>query len=153
MNSVRISRVGARRTHASTCSRSRSWPIRIARPRAGIGVAAAVGMADPPRLALSAKIGSMRWSAIALRAPTDAAVLGVGLLQLTLGPLRRIFRLHALDRLRVHVHEDVLDERLGRLAARRARIAGPAAVLRRLLEGDELGILLPQGVLFPVRRR
>src|SRR5215471_7244387 len=84
--------------------------------------------------------------------PAYRPALRVRLLQLSLGPAGRILGLHALDGLRVHVDEDVLDERLGRLPTRRPRISGPAADLGRLFERDELGISIPQGVLLPVDR-
>src|SRR5215207_6219453 len=51
------------------------------------------------------------------------AKLAVDALQLTRGPLHRCFRRAALDRLGVHVGDDVLGERLGGLAVRRAGMA------------------------------
>src|SRR5436189_3326784 len=44
----------------------------------------------------------------------------VDFLELGLGPLHRVLGLHALDGLRVHVHDDVLRVGLGRLAGRRS---------------------------------
>src|SRR5207249_7225292 len=85
--------------------------------------------------------------------PQAAPGLCVRLLQLTLGPFHGVLGLHALDGLGVHVHEDVLDQRLGRLPARRTGIARPAAKLRCFPERDELRVLLPQGMPLPVRRR
>src|SRR5436309_11926668 len=150
MKRVRIRRVGARSAPARMCSCSRRWPSRLGRRSSLTTTATGAGIADAPGVALFARMGSMLWSAMALPA---APGLGVRLLQLALGPPHRVLGLHALDGLGVHVHEDVLDQGLGRLAARRTGISGPAAKLRRFPEGDELRVLLPQGVLFPVRRR
>src|SRR5579864_3651537 len=46
----------------------------------------------------------------------------VDLLELALRPLHRVFRLHALHALGVHVGDDVLGERLGGLRGRRAGV-------------------------------
>src|SRR5213594_4360422 len=152
MKRVRITRVGARSAPARMCSCSRRWPSRLGRRYLGTATTTTgAGIADAPGVALFARMGSMLWSAMLL--PRPMPTLCVRLLQLTLGPLHRVLGLHALDGLGVHVHEDVLDQGLGRLAARRTGISGPAAKLRRFPEGDELRVLLPQGVLFPVRRR
>src|SRR5262249_34127154 len=145
MKRVRISKVGASRTPARMCSRSRSWPGRLGWRASGNATPTGAGMAEVKGLALSARTGSIGRLAMALPAGSRGRALGVRLLQLALGPLCRILGLHAFDGLGVHVHEDVLDERLGRLPARLARVSGPAAELGRFLEGNKLGIPLPQG--------
>src|SRR6266478_4244510 len=65
----------------------------------------------------------------------------VDLLQLGLGPFHRVLGAHALDRLGVHVGDDVLGERFRRLGRRRAGVAeqprvagGRAEHLERLVE-------------------
>src|SRR5262245_3225283 len=83
--------------------------------------------------------------------PVGAVTLRVSLLELGLCPLRGVLGLHALDRLGVHVDHDVLDERLGGLAARGAGPPGAASELDGLLEGRQLRVLLPQSVLLPER--
>src|SRR5438876_1436064 len=152
MKRVRITRVGARSAPARMCSCSRRWPGRLGRRYLGTATTTTgAGIADAPGVALFARMGSMLWSAMLL--PRPMPTLCVRLLQLTLGPLHRVLGLHALDGLGVHVHEDVLDEGLGRLAARHPGVAGPPAKLDRLLERDELGVPLPQGMLLPVGGR
>src|SRR5438034_7852955 len=75
----------------------------------------------------------------------------VDLLELGFGPLHRVLGLHALDGLRVHVHDDVLRVGLGRLARRRAGMPEGARLARRLPE-DLQGLvdLGPHRVLFPL---
>src|SRR5881397_107057 len=147
MKRVRITRVGARSAPARMCSCSKRWPRRLGRPSLGTATTTTgAGMAGAPAVALFARMGSMLWSAKA--APT----LSVRLLQLALGPPHRVLGLHALDGLGVHVHEDVLDQGLGRLAARHPGVAWPATELGRLPERNELGVPLPQGVLLPITR-
>src|SRR2546423_1627840 len=63
------------------------------------------------------------------------ATLAVDALQLTRGPLHRRLGRPALDRLGVHVGDDVLRERLGGLAVRRAGVARRQAEPARHLEG------------------
>src|SRR5213593_4307832 len=145
MKRVRITRVGARSAPARMCSCSKRWPRRLGRPSLGTATTTTdAGMAGAPAVAPFARMGSMLWSAKA--APT----LSVRLLQLALGPPHRVLGLHALDGLGVHVHEDVLDQGLGRLAAGHPGVAGPPPELDRLLEGSELGVFLPQRMLLPV---
>src|SRR2546425_7275366 len=152
MKRVRITRVGARSAPARMCSCSRRWPSRLGRRYLGTATTTTgAGIADAPGVALFARMGSMLWSAMLL--PRPMPTLCVRLLQLTLGPLHRVLGLHALDGLGVHVHEDVLDQGLGRLPAGHAGIAGPPTELDRLLEGNELGILLPQRMPLPVGGR
>src|SRR5213593_135028 len=151
MKRVRITRVGARSAAARMCSCSRRWPSRRGRPSLGTATTTTgAGIADAPGVALFARMGSMLWSAMLL--PGAAPTLSVRLLQLALGPPHRVLGLHALDGLSVHVHEDVLDQGLGRLAAGHPGVAWPATELGRLPERNELGVPLPQGVLLPITR-
>src|SRR5215470_15221361 len=136
MNSVRIKSAGARSTPARMCSRSSSRPSPPGRRAFGTATTTGTGTA-----------GTLTRRAISL------GVLRVRLLQLGLSPLCRVLRLHPLDGLRVHVDEDVFHERLGGLSARWTGVAGPASVFRRLLEGHQLRVPLPQRVLLPVGRR
>src|SRR2546427_909821 len=147
MKRVRMTSVGARRAPARMCSCSRRWPSRRGRRNFGTATTMGAGIADAPGVALFARMGSMLWSAMALPAVPG---LGVRLLQLGLGPPHRVLGLHALDGLGVHVHEDVLDQGLGRLAARRPGVPGPPPEFDRLLEGSKLGVALPQRMLLPV---
>src|SRR2546428_3553161 len=138
MNSVRITSAGARSTPARMCSRSRSRPSAPGRRAASTATMTETGTAEAAGLA---------------RRAICVPLLRVRLLQLTFGPLRRILGLHAFEGLGVHVDEDVLDESLGRLPARRPRVPGPAAGLRRFLELDDLRVWFAQRVLLPVGRR
>src|SRR3989442_2394763 len=152
MKRVRITRVGARSAAARMCSCSRRWPSRRGRPSLGTATTTTgAGIADAPGVALFARMGSMLWSAMLL--PGAAPTLGVRLLQLDLSPPHRVLGLHALDGLGVHVHEDVLDQRLGRLAAPHPGVARPPPELDRLLEGNELWVPLPHRMLLPVGGR
>src|SRR4030095_11689398 len=117
MKSVRMTSVGASSPPARICSRSRNWPSRFfGRPSLGTAnTTTGAGIAEATGAVLSVRMGSRRLSALGCIPGAD---LRVRLLQLGLGPLRGILGLHPLDGLRVHVHEDVLHERLARLAAR-----------------------------------
>src|SRR5262245_27549388 len=74
----------------------------------------------------------------------------VDLLELALGPLHRVLGLHALDALGIHVGDDVLGERLGRVGRGGSRIPEEPGVLRRgpehlerLVERGPHRVLLP----------
>src|SRR5437667_12678860 len=152
MKRVRITRVGARSAPARMCSCSRRWPSRLGRRYLGTATTTTgAGIADAPGVALFARMGSMLWSAMLL--PRPMPTLCVRLLQLTLGPLHRVLGLHALDGLGVHVHEDVLDQGLGRRAARHPGVAGPPPQIARFLERVELSVRLLPGTVLPVGRR
>src|SRR5216683_224706 len=74
----------------------------------------------------------------------------VDLLELALSPLDGVLGLHALDRLGVHVDDDVLRERLGGLAGGRPRVAEDAGISRRGAEQlERLVDLAPHRVLLP----
>src|SRR3990172_3707179 len=139
MNTPSSRTVGASRTAASNRSFSRNRVRGGAGWDAGGGGSAASSPAAPP-------------APPAMGFFNEASAL-VDLLQFPLGPLHGVFGLHALDRLRVHVDDDVLGVHLGRLGGRRSgvsedpRVAGGRA---EHLEG--LGDLVPHGALFPRRR-
>src|SRR5215831_3027701 len=71
-------------------------------------------------------------------------------LQFTVGPLNDILRWHALDRLGVHVDDDVFGEHLGRLLAGGTRKAWRLAQAPRHLVGFHHRILAPEYVALPI---
>src|SRR5574341_1585796 len=128
---------------SSTTARSRSFSRNRVRGGAGWDVRgwgrATSSPAAPPA---PPAMGFFKWP------------LSVDLLQLTLGPLHGVLGLHALHGLGVHVHDDVLGERLGRLPARRTAVPEDAGVARGRAEHLEgLVDLVPHGVLVPRGRR
>src|SRR5215471_2091519 len=74
-------------------------------------------------------------------------------LQFTLCPLDNVLRRHALDRLCVHVDDDVFGEHFSRLLAGRSRIARRLAQAPRNLVGLHYWILAPELVALPLGRR
>src|SRR5437016_3669361 len=75
----------------------------------------------------------------------------VDLLQLRLGPLHGVLGRRALHALGVHVGDDVLRERLGRLRRRRSRVAEQPRVARRRAEHlERLVEPAPHRVVLPL---
>ena len=93
--------------------------------------------------ALTAPTGRRQVSAVDLPAPD------VDLGGLAVRPLGRFLGRHALDRLRVHVDDDVLAHHLGRLAVGRPGIADQPALGRQVVERLQHRIDLPHLVRSP----
>src|SRR3989442_14058502 len=111
MNSPSRMTVGTRRRNPSTRSSSRSRatrPMLVASRGMVVKRAASVAPPTPPA------IGRERFSGIVSLQQDDALRLGLDLLHLRLRPLHRVLGLHSLDRLGVHVGDDVLRLRLRR---------------------------------------
>src|SRR5580704_1655254 len=98
-----------------------------------------------------ARRGALRLARIAR---TGSHLSGaVDLLQFAGRPAHRVRALHAFDRLRIHVDDDVLADRLCRRAAGRPGIAGEAAALRCSAVWQHHRIYLPHLMVLPDLRR
>src|SRR5580765_5127335 len=141
MNSPSSTTVGESRRKPSTRSFSSAWPSDGRRAAArGATVrreAASAAPLAPPAI----DRGS--------RAATSVPRLSVDPLQLTLRPLGSILGGHALDRLGIHVHDDVLRVGLAGLGARRPREPEELEGPRRGPVRQHHGIVFPHRVLFP----
>src|SRR5262249_12709229 len=147
-------------SEAGTKSAQRSQWTAISWARAGPRPLARIAAIPPDaesfrtlRRAIRAMISSHPFSCRAV-APHDPATpprtaSGVGLDAFAVGPLGRLLGRHALDRLGVHVDDDVLADHLGRLAVGRPGIACQPAEHRQVLERLQHRIDVPHGMLLP----
>src|SRR5438128_4448492 len=127
---------GKSSTNASKRSFSRIWPR-------GFGDVRGWGSATSMPAALPAP------PAIGFFNTCSSSAL-VDLLELALGPFHRVFGLHALNGLRVHVDDDVLGVRLGGLGRRWSGMPERKRLAGRLPEHLQLLVdLSPHRVLFP----
>src|SRR4051794_9095126 len=79
--------------------------------------------------------------------------LAVNLYELVMRPFDRVLGRHALDRLRVHIDDNVFRDRLGCIASGWPGIAGKAAAARGEAVGAHYRVFLPDLGLLPFGRR
>src|SRR5262249_7393476 len=76
-------------------------------------------------------------------------VTRVDLDELPMGPLHRILGSHALDRLSIHVDDDVLGDDLGCVAVRRSGVANQTAGAWQIPEWTQHRVDIPHRILLP----
>src|SRR5262245_46038117 len=150
MRSPRSTTVGASSSEASSRSLSSMRVSRGGCAACGRGSATSSRAAPPPAPPAIGRFTATSLPLAESRQPGRDPSALVDLLELGLGPLDGILGLHALDRLGVHVDDDVLREYLRCLARGGAGVAEDPRVARGRPEDlERLVDLLPHRVVLP----
>src|SRR5580704_6919990 len=146
------------RTQCSVCSCAKAGVRPLARMPARPPVEAAAAPAPDSANARRRVMRVMcnppdcvaRGPTVSVGSEPGIALLGaVDLGQLVMRPFDGILGCHALDRLRVHVDDDVLGDDLGRLLVRGPGIAGEASLLRHIFERRQHWVGVPHRIALP----